>query len=156
MKAYATTLVLLSAIGVAAAPAEARTNWQGEAFITSAVGTTCAADGWTPGGHGLITVMPANMDNNGTSSYIALHIGRRNAYSLKVSGALGGNKAYTAVGITSAGSNFTFSGSLATFVTAPTSVTTNTNSFETTFSVTNWAGNAGCTVTFNGALVKRR
>lgn len=156
MKAYATTLVLLSAIGFAAAPAEARTNWQGEAFITSAVGSTCAADGWAPGGHGLITVMPANMDNNGTSSYIALHLNRRNAYSLKVSGDLAKGKAFTAVGITSAGSSFTFSGSLPTYATSPAPVGIATNAFEINFSATNWAGASGCTVTFTGALVKRR
>jgi len=156
MKIYATAFFVLSTAALSVTPAEARTNWQGEAFITSAVGTTCAADGWVAGGHALITLMPANMDNNGTSSFIALHLNRRNAYSLKVSGALGGNKPYSAVGITSAGSNFTFAGSLATFVTAPSAVTANTNAFETTFSVTNWAGNTGCTVTFNGALVKRR
>ena len=136
----------------------ARTNWQGEVMITAVTNPACASDGWAVGGHALSSLLPANVDNNGGSSFISFHINRRNAYSLKVTGALAAGKAYTGIEITSAGSNLSFSGNIVqhTQTPAPANVTTATKFITVTGQIAGWAGTIGCTITYEGAFVRRR
>lgn len=153
MKTFA-VLMLFSA-SLAAGPAAARTNWQGEAFIVAVNGSICTDDGWGVGSNFLVTYLPANIDNNGTSSFLALHGNRRHATSFRVSGGFAGGKAYSAVAIGSAGQFFTYTGSFTAFSRSPSTVTVTTNTIAFTTSIANFAGNSGCTVTLRGAMTLR-
>lgn len=133
----------------------ARVNWQGE-FMVTGVTSACASDGWAVGDHALATYLPANLDNNGARSFIALHLNRRNAYSYGVTGALAAGKGYSAVGITSAGSNFTFTGAFVAFTQSPASVVTTTPFVTMRARISNFSGMPGCTVSFDASFVKRR
>lgn len=154
----AMVLVSTALLGVASSSAIARTNWQGEIMITVAGSAACNSDSWTVGGNALATLLPANIDDNGKSSFIAFHFNRRNAYSLEVNGALAKGKAYAGVAITSAGSNFPFSGSIVQHSQSPSTnnVTVNTKFITVTGQISNWAGTTGCTITYEGAFVRRR
>lgn len=155
---YSLTLaLLLGGLGLDTSTALARTNWQSELVFTAISGAVCSNDGWNTQSNALATVLPANIDDNGPDSYFALHFNRRNAYSLKVTGgSLATGAAYTAVGISSAGSSFLFNGSLVKFTQAPAVLTISTRFVTVTGQISNWAGNIGCTVTFEGAFVRRR
>lgn len=136
-------------------PAMARTNWQGEVMFT-AVNAACVNDGWRVGDHALATLLPANLDNNGAKSYLALHLGRRNAYSLAVNGKIAAGSAYSAVGINSAGASFTFSGKLPQYVQAPATLALTTSFVDIKGQIDGFAGVPGCTVTYEGSFVRRR
>ena len=158
LKRIAVVIACSSALHCVGTDAFARTNWQGEIMITAAPNAACANDGWSVGAHALATLLPANIDNNGPNSFIAFHFNRRNAYSLRVPGALAAGNAYTAVGVTSAGSNFTFSGSILAHnqVPAPANVTITTRFITVTGRISNWAGAVGCAITYQGAFVRRQ
>jgi hypothetical protein len=125
-------------------------------MITAATGAACAADGWRVGDHGLTTLLPRNIDDNGPNSFIAFHINRRNAYSLEVpNGNIAKGAAYDAVEITSAGSFGPFSGKISKFSMKPASLALDTSFITVSGQITNWAGQTGCTISFDAAYVLR-
>jgi hypothetical protein len=102
-------------------------------------------------------MLPRTIGGNGPDSYIAFHISRRLAYTLKVTnGSLAANKAYAATGISSAANIFTFSGKITKFTMTPATLTTSTKFVTVTGQITNWNNATGCTITFEAAYVLRR
>ena len=74
------TIVLASL----AAPASARTVWQGEVFITAA-NSACLTANWQVGNYLLVEFRPHNVSDNGSTTYLGLY-NPRNAQTYSISG----------------------------------------------------------------------
>lgn len=147
---------MIALSGIGASSASAKTNWQGEMMIT-AVNAACSGGAAAVGDHALTTMLPNTVAGNGADSYIAFHINRRLAYTLKVTnGPLAAGKAYDATGISSGANIFTFSGRISKFTMSPSALTATTRFVTVSGQITNWNNVTGCTITFDAAYVLRR
>jgi hypothetical protein len=151
MKAVIALLALILVPGTSSA----RTNWWGTITLTSAA-SACVADNHNVGETFAAAFLPSSIDNNGTTSSISMNL-THNAYSATVNARFSStSKSYNAVGINSAGGHFTYTGSASNFRFNPSSITISTPIITMSGRFTNFFGDAGCTITFDGAFVLRR
>jgi hypothetical protein len=148
-------LALLAGISLLSEAAEARVAWQGHAMIT-AVSAGCAESGDAVGQFFTSVFRPPNIDDNGPDSWLSF-VGARIGHSLMVSnGTFEDGVSYDAVGVGSFANHFSYGGNVQVFSTRPSAIDADTRFIAVTGRVTNWMGNAGCTVMFDGSYVRRR
>ncbi len=129
-------------------------TWQGQIIFTSVSGTECTNDGWNVGSTFTAAFTPSGISDNGPESVLGMHYYNRNAYALKTAGRFAAGKGYTGVAISSRGYQFDFVGGTPTFSTPLIGATT--RYLNISGSISDWAGQLGCTVSFDGAFVRRR
>lgn len=151
----------VTAVSLAASPAQAEVAWQGEIVLASA--TPACQPFWKTGDFARVVFRPANdgdtITTNDADSYFSIFT-LRSAFAHKVIGGQfvqgGTGDPYFGSGINSRGKAFNFQGgTYRNVVVTPSVITASTPIIKVSGVVTKFTSVVGCTVVFRAHLSKR-